>query len=260
MKKFLLVASALTLGFSVASTSFAWEQRDTQLDLGEIIEEITESVHGLDLLAVNAAVNTADINSSVTIEANGSLQSAFPTAEGLTGDLGNIDDTLATFVNKIDTVAIGAYANGSTELAAATKSFDAVMGVTSNESFDISGSYDSADSGITKYIRDTINDTTSISLNAVVTDDFTLNKEFNMTESGLLGDTIAINTALNTGDIDASVYLGGEIEGGFHTLDELAAVEFTNVQISTQAIGAYSNSVINVGFSDLALAVTPAIN
>lgn len=240
MKKIFCVTSAIAFGLSVATIGFAAEDRESgsKVPMGKLVEEIVESVNGLDLLAINAAVNTADINGSVNVIAGGSLQSAFPTT--LTGDLGNIDDTLASFINTIDTVAIGAYANGTTELAAATTEIEATTNVTESDNLSVNGTLDLP----LGWSQDA-----SIAIEVVQSADFTLDKQLSLTESGMLGDTIALNAAFNTGDIDASVNIGGE--SAIMLGSELASIAFTNVQISTTAIGAYNTGVINVGFTEL---------
>jgi hypothetical protein len=256
MKKIFCVTSAIALGLSVATMGFAGGGSGSKVPMGKLVEEILESVHGLDLLAINTAVNIADINGSVNITAGGSLQSAFP--DNFSGDLGNIDDTLASFINTIDTVAIGAYANGTTALAAATTEFELTTNVTESESFSVDGSV----SLPLSWSQDA-----SLAVEHVELADFTQDKQLSLSESGMLGDTIALNAAFNTGDIDASVNIGGESLSLLNALTSminneldmdipelgsgLATIDFTNVQISTTAIGAYNTGVINVGFTEL---------
>lgn len=264
MKKILVSTVALALGLSMTTTALAYERNGD--DLTDIIRSITMSVKGLDLLTFNAAVNTADIDGSVTIEAGGKLQSSFPAPSGTGEGMMTLSDVLSTFINKIDAVAIGAYTNGTVEIAAATESVkyankvEGSIDITLDASQNVEGSKAITDgagsmitwcgikeSGAGSYNSDFNSDA---SLDAGLAAELSLDKSFELNTSGLIGDTIAFNAALNTGDIDASVNIGGKGSSGFSTT--LAAIDFTNVQISTQAIGAYTAGTINVGFSALA--------
>lgn len=125
MKKILISTAALALSFGLLQTSNALARDHEDLSLDHLVEGITMSVRGLDLLAFNAAVNTASIDGSVTIEAGGKLQSAFPAPSGTDVGMQDLSEVLATFINKIDATAIGAYSNGSIEIAAATEAIAA---------------------------------------------------------------------------------------------------------------------------------------
>lgn len=267
MKKILATSAALALGLSMATAALA--EHDHQSELAQILEGVTRSVHGLDLLVFNAAVNTAEIDGSVTIEAGGKLQSAFPEPSGTGAGMQDLSEVLSTFINTIDAVAIGAYSNGTVEIAAATENInyankvEGSIDISIDASKNVNGSETIADgagslitwcgikeTGADSYDSDFNYDA---SLEAGLNAGLSIDKSFELTKSGLMGDTIAFNAALNTGDIDASVTIGGSVDGGHHHPGELAAIDFTNVQISTQAVGAYTAGVINVGFSALAV-------